>query len=213
VGVIVRHVVFLLVGCIVLTAETPPALAEGSGWRVFGPYSIKQPEICFYGSADVYRSNNVFKVWTKCLARDDLNKAVKNDATGTLSDTVAAKIAHSYVPPVASFQHLEGDQFIDAVIDEELANTGSLRPLKTVLLEVDCAKKRTREISSIALGDGQIRTSDTPKDWQSLSPLSGASSLSRILCVTPSKGRSQTRYASHAAMRSYRHYRSTAPRQ
>jgi hypothetical protein len=211
-GDLMRRGVAFLVGCIVLTAGAPPVSAGGPGWKIFGPYSAKQPQICFYSSADFTRSNNIIKVWTKCLDKKDLFKAADDDTTGTLSDTVAEKIARSYVPPIASVEHLEGDQFIDAVIDEELATTGGLRPLKTVLLEVDCAKKRTREISSSAPVDGQLRTSDTPKDWQRVSPLSEGSSLSRLLCANSPRVRSQLRYASHAATRAYRHYRSTVPR-
>jgi hypothetical protein len=201
-----------LVGFIVIIAVAPPVSAGGPGWRIFGPYSARQAEICFYSSADVSRSKNIRKVWTKCLDRNDLSKAAKDDATGALSDTVADKIAHSYVPPIASVEHLEGDQFIDAVFDEELANTGNLRPLRTALLEVDCATKRTREISSLAPVDGQLRTSDTPQAWQSVSPLSAVSSLSSLLCASSPKTRSPVRYATHAAARSRWRHRSNVPR-
>lgn len=201
-----------LVGCVVIIAAALPVSAGGPGWRIFGPYSAKQAEICFYSSADVSRSKNIRKVWTKCLDRNDLSKAAKDDTTGALSDTVADKIAHSYVPPVANVEHLEGDQFIDAVFDEELANKGNLRPLRTALLEVDCAAKRTREISSLAPVDGQLRTFDTPQDWQSVSPLSGVSSLSRLLCANSPKTRSPVQYATHTAARSRWRHRSNAPR-
>jgi hypothetical protein len=103
------------------------------------------------------------------------------------------------VPSVARVEHLEGDQFIDAVFDEELANTGNLRPFRTVLLEVDCTKKKMREISSIKPADGQLRTSDTPQDWPSVTPVGGGSSLSVLLCGNPPGIRSPVRYATHAA--------------
>jgi hypothetical protein len=204
----VRRRVVALVGCVVLIVGTLPVSAAGPAWRIFGPYSAKLPETCFYNSADISRSENIRTAWTKCLDRNDLNKAVKNDTTGALSDIVADKIAHSYVPSVARVEHLEGDQFIDAVFDEELANTGNLRPLRTVLLEVDCTKKKMREISSIKPADGQLRMSDTPQDWRSVTPVGGGSSLSVLLCGNPPSIRSPVRYATHAAARSHRRYRS-----
>jgi hypothetical protein len=201
-----------LAGCTVIIAMAFPVSAGGPGWRIFGPYSAKQAEICFYSSADVSRSKNILKVWTKCLDRNDLSKAVKDDSTGVLSDTVVDKIAHSYVPPVASVEHLEGDQFIDAVFDEELANTGNLRPIRAVLLEIDCATKRSREISSLAPVDGQLQTSDTPQDWQSVSPLSGASSLSSLLCTNSPETHSPAQHSTHTAARSRWRHRSNVPR-
>jgi hypothetical protein len=60
--------------------------------------------------------------------------------------------------------------------------------------------------------DGQLRTSDTPQDWQSVSPLSGVSSLSRLLCANSPKTRSPVQYATHTAARSRWRHRSDAPR-
>jgi hypothetical protein len=144
--------------------------------------------------------------------RNDQNKAVKADTTGTLSDSVADKIAHKYAPPVAKVEHLEGDQFIDAVFDEELANTGNLRPLKTVLLEVDCGKKRMREISSLVPSDGGLRTSDSPQDWHNVPANGRNSSLSVLLRGSPPRVHSPVRYATRAAARSRWPYRSSIPR-
>jgi hypothetical protein len=208
----VRYGVAALVGCIVLIAGAVPVTAGGPGWRIFGPYSAKLPETCFYNSVDVSRSKNIRTVWTKCLGRNDLNKAVKNDTTGTLSDTVADKIARNYVPSIAKVEHLEGDQFIDAVFDEELANTGGVQPLRTVLFEVDCAEKKIREVSSLKPADGQLRTSDMPQDWHGVTPVAGGSSLLVILCGKPSGVHSSVRYATRAAARLHRRYPPNVPR-
>jgi hypothetical protein len=94
-----------------------------------------------------------------------LNNAVKEDSTGSLSDIAAEKIAHDYVPPIAGIKALDGDQIVDAVMDEELANNGNIRPLVTVLREIDCAKRRARDLSIIKPVDGEVRSSDTPQDW------------------------------------------------
>jgi hypothetical protein len=132
-----------------LIAGVLPTFAAGLGWKVFSHQSVKEPEVCFYGSANVFRSDGVLSVWTKCLAKEDLSNALKEDSTGTLSDIAAEKIAHDYVPPIVGLTGLRGDQFIDAVVDEELANNGNIRPLVTVLREIDCAKRRSRELSVI----------------------------------------------------------------
>ena len=158
-----RAVAFFI-GCTALISGTLPACAASLGWKVLSYQSVKEPEVCFYGSANVFRANGLLSVWTKCLTAMDLNNAVTEDSSGSLSDIAAEKIAHDYVPPIANVKALEGDQIIDAVIDEELANSGNIRPLVTALREIDCAKKRARELSVIVPVDGQVRSSDTPQD-------------------------------------------------
>src|SRR5262249_29499064 len=122
-----RTIAFLI-GCTALISGALPTCAAGPGWKVLTYKSVKEPEVCFYGSANVFRANGLLSVWTKGLAKEDLN-TVKEDSTGSLSDIAAEKIAHDYVPPIAGIKVLEGDQIIDAVIDEELANNGNIRPL------------------------------------------------------------------------------------
>jgi hypothetical protein len=177
-----RTIAFLI-GCIALISGDLSTFAAGLGWKVLSHQSVKEPEVCFYGSANVFRANGRFSVWTKCLGKEDLNNAVKADSTGSLSDIAAEKIAHDYVPPVARLSGLKGDQFVDAVIDEELANNGNIRPLMTVLREIDCAKWRTRELSVVVPVDGQVRTSDTPQEWHRVPNLGDLASLSKLLCT------------------------------
>jgi hypothetical protein len=160
--------------------------------------SVKEPEGCFYGSANVFRANGLLSVWTKCLAKEDLNNAVREDSTGSLSDIAAEKIAHDYVPPIVGIKALEGDQIIDAVMEEELANNGTIRPLVTALREIDCAKRRARELSVIIPVDGQVRSSDTPQDWQRVPNVGDLASLSKLLCTTRPTLRSKGRWASRA---------------
>jgi hypothetical protein len=105
---------------------------------------------------------------------------VKEDSTGSLSDIAAEKIAHDYVPPIARVKALEGDQIVDAVMDEELANNGNIRPLVTALREIDCAKRQAREVSVIMPVDGQVRSSDTPQDWHRVFNVGDLASLSKI---------------------------------
>src|SRR5690242_5308473 len=92
-----------------------------------------------------FRANGRLSVWTKCLAKADLDNAVKEDATGSLSDIAAEKIAHDYVPPIASLSVLPGNQIVDAVMNEE--NNGNIRPLVTALREIDCFNRRARGLS------------------------------------------------------------------
>ena len=192
-----RTIAFLI-GCTGLISGALPACAGGPGWKVLSYQSIKEPQVCFYGSANVFRANGLLSVWTKCLAKEDLNNAVKEDSTGSLSDIAAQKIAHDYVPPIAGIKVLEGDQIIDAVIDEELANNGNIRPLVTALREIDCAKRRARELSVIIPLDGQVRSSDTPQDWHHVPNVGDLASLSQLLCAMPPTLRSKTRWASRA---------------
>jgi hypothetical protein len=192
-----RAVAFLI-GCTALISGDLPTCAAGLGWKVLSYQSVKESEVCFYGSADVVRSKGLISVWTKCLAKEDLNNAVKEDSIGSLSDIAAEKIAHDYVPPIAGVNALGGDQIVDAVIDEELANNGNIRPLVTALREIDCAKWRARELSVIIPVDGQVRSSDTPQDWRRVPNVGELASLSKLLCGKPPALRSKARWASRA---------------
>jgi len=175
----------VIVGSAALICGALPACAAGLGWKVLSYQSVKEPEVCFYGSANVYRANGHLSVWIKCLAKEDLENAVKADATGSFSDIAAEKIAHDYVPPIARIAALPGDQIVDAVINEELADNGNIRPLVTVLRELDCSKRRVRDLSTIKPVDGQLRSSDTPLDWHPLPSAGQLASLSKLLCAQP----------------------------
>jgi hypothetical protein len=167
----------VIVGSAALICGALPACAAGLGWKVLSYQSVKAPEICFYGSANVYRANGHLSVWIKCLAKEDLENAVKADAADSFSDIAAEKIAHDYVPPIARIAALPGDQIVDAVMNEELANNGNIRPLVTALREIDCSKRRVRDRSIIKPVDGQLLSSDTPLDWH---PLPSAGELASL---------------------------------
>jgi hypothetical protein len=182
-----------LIGFAALVFGALSAHAGGLGWKVFSLQSVKEPEVCFYGSANIFRANGRLSVWTKCLAKEDLNKAVKADATGSLSDIAAEKIAHDYIPPIAGLAALQGDQIVDAVVHEELANTGNIRPLVTALREIDCAKRRARELTAIVPVGGQVHSADTPQDWRPVPNAGEMASLSKLLCTTAPVVRSNRR--------------------
>jgi hypothetical protein len=158
--------------------------------------SAKEPEVCFYGSANVFRANGRVNVWTKCLVKEDLDNAVKADSTGSLSDIAAEKIAHDYIPPIARIGALPGDQIVDAVMNEELANNGNIRPLVTALREIDCSKRRVRDLSIIKPVDGQVRSSDTRQDWHPVPSTGELASLSKLLCAQPAPVRHYRRSTS-----------------
>jgi hypothetical protein len=175
----------VIVGSAALICGALPACAAGLGWKVLSHQSAKEPEVCFYGSANVFRANGRVNVWTKCLVKEDLDNAVKADSTGSLSDIAAEKIAHDYIPPIARIGALPGDQIVDAVMNEELANNGNIRPLVTALREIDCSKRRVRDLSIIKPVDGQVRSSDTPQDWHPVPSTGELASLSKLLCAQP----------------------------
>jgi hypothetical protein len=191
-----RTFALLLLGCAALASGAIPTQAGGLGWKVFSHQSAKEPKVCFYGSANVFRANGRHSVWTKCLAKADLDSAVKADATGSLSDIAADKIAHDYVPPIAGLIRLPGDQIVDAVMDEELANNGNIRPLVTALREVDCSKGRARDLSVIMPVGGEVRISDRPQDWHPVPTAGELASLSKLLCATPTPVRHYRRSTS-----------------
>ena len=171
--------------------RSAPRTVAGLGWKVFSHQLAKEPEVCFYGSANVFRANGRLSVWTKCLGKADLDNAVKADAI----DMAAEKIAHDYTPPIAKLTTLQGDRIVDAVMNEELANNGSLRPLVTALREIDCSKRRARDLSIIIIPmDGQVHSSDTPQDWHPVPNIGELASLSRLLCAPPATVRPHQRW-------------------
>src|SRR5262249_53666773 len=155
-----------LVGCTALICGALPTCAAGLGWKVLSYQSVKEPEVCFYGSANVYRANGLLSVWTKCLAKDDLDNAVKADSTGSLSDIAAEKITNFYSPPFEALNAVQGKQSVDAVSEKKLANTGNIRPFGTSFGKIDCKKSGARDFIFIIPADGQVRSSDAPQDWQ-----------------------------------------------
>jgi hypothetical protein len=171
-----------------------PTHAGGLGWKISSYQSARVSEVCFYGSANVFRENGRVSVWTKCLAKADLDSAVKADSTGSLSDIAADKIAHDHIPPIARLSRLGGDQVVDAVMNEELANNGNIRPLVTALREIDCSKRRARELSVIVPLDGQVHSSDAPQDWHPVPNVGELASLSRLLCASPATIRPHRRW-------------------
>jgi len=60
-----RTVAFLI-GCTALISGALPTCAAGLVWKVLSPQSVKEPEVCFYASANVDRANGLPSVWTKC---------------------------------------------------------------------------------------------------------------------------------------------------
>jgi hypothetical protein len=191
-----RTFAFLL-GCVLLTAGSVPVGAAGLSWKVLNPVA-KGTEVCLYGSENVVRTDSHVLLWTKCVAKEDLASAVREDATGSLSDIAAAEIAHDYVPPIVKIYPLQGDQIIDAVVHEELANNGTVRPLLTALREIDCAKGRVRDLSVVAPGDGQINSSDVPQDWHRIPQSGDLASLEKLLCESGPPGHSKTHVAHRA---------------
>jgi hypothetical protein len=46
-------------GCAALFSGDLPTCATGLGWKVLSHQSVKEPEVCFYGSANVSRGNGL----------------------------------------------------------------------------------------------------------------------------------------------------------
>jgi hypothetical protein len=78
--------------------------------------------------------SGILSVWTKCLAKEDLNNAVKEGSTGLLSDIAAEKIAH--------------DGWSAAAIQAGLFDTGTdrMRTLKPSLALPSSAERITTSL-------------------------------------------------------------------
>src|SRR5262249_1149811 len=84
-----------------LIAGVLPTFAAGLGWKVLSLQSVKEPEVCFHGFANVFRADGRSSVWTKCLAKKDLKQCSERilPVHSRISPLKKSrKIAHDYVP-------------------------------------------------------------------------------------------------------------------
>jgi len=70
--------------------------------------------LCFYEAKGVVQEpEHHLRVWTKCLSQSSLdNIDIEKDFDGRILKAAAEKVAHYYVPPIATVEHINFDQVV-----------------------------------------------------------------------------------------------------
>ena len=84
--------------------------------------------------------------------------------------------------PIARIEVLDGSVALQTIIDEELANSGTIQPIATVLLEMDCIQRMSRQLTVILAVGGEVRSGDTPQDWLYIPAEGETASLFHLFC-------------------------------
>jgi len=174
-----RHLLF-----IALMGATS-AQAADVDWKLYGGATIDQKaEVCFYDANGVtWKSDKLFRVWTKCLLRADILKVDTKKGPGkAIIDESAKRVAHHYVPPIATVENAVADLLVDYTFFEVVADLGNLEPTGRMLYEIDCSEDKVRWLSLFIQRNGAQYNKNTPGDWEYIAPETNVARLAKLLC-------------------------------
>ncbi len=164
-----------------LAASVAAAQSPTHAWHFYGV--TQDGTSLFYSSTDLSRTpDGHVQVWTKGL----LSKAVQREGDHLVKDKEALKrIVASVVigaQPITSVQKLTQDEVTEVALEEEVANRGQLAPVMRILLEVDCAGKMVRSLSTYINKGGRSGSSEKPTEWDHVAPESTGETLYSLVC-------------------------------
>jgi hypothetical protein len=175
----VRIAVLLLI-----TLCAPLALAQTkSDWKLYAFSNAPNEVALFYLQSDMTReAAGHVRVWTKALDSAKLNQASKTlPEGGEIIKRALAKVAQSYMPPMAVNGKLTAKQSMNVTLLEQIADDSSAspEPVARVLYEIDCARKMAHQMSAIwASGT----TDDQVGEWEHIPPESTINALRVMVC-------------------------------
>jgi hypothetical protein len=97
-------------------------------------------------------------------------------------EKVVRKLAHGYMPPIATAEMPDTDQVITIIQYEETANIAAFQPRGRIFYELNCPEQMIRELSIYVEVDGKTGSIDKPSDWRHVSPETNGARLLKILC-------------------------------
>lgn len=171
----------------ILFALAGPVLAQAGGvdWKFYGGARIADEDsLCFFDAKGVNPlPENHVRVWVKCVLASDMDKIdVAKDFNGKIMEDAAQKVAHSYMPPIATVQDIDFNKSIAITTYEVIANKGYVQPQAKILYELDCSRLMLRELSLYIETGGKAGSIRKPRDWSYIPPESNGANLSKILC-------------------------------
>jgi hypothetical protein len=172
-----------VVACVAtfLVFASLPVQAAGPNWKLLSHESFMEPVVCFYQASDVFRAaNGHVNVWTKCLSDADIDAAFFGHSLTNFSSARTADMNDDV--STARIEVLDGSAALRTIVDEELANSGTIKPIATVLLEIDCIQRMSRQLTVILALDGEVRSADAPQDWLHIPVEGETASLFHLFC-------------------------------
>jgi hypothetical protein len=175
-----------LIIALCLIAACANAMASDVDWKMYGAASVDGPEICFYDAMGVAATpDKHVRVWTKCLPQQDLdNTDTEHDFEGTILNHVVEKVAHRYLPPIASVENIDGHKRLAITLYEETADIADIQPHSRIYYEIDCAQKMLRELSISFSVNGKRGSREKPSEWKYIPPEGNGATLFSLLCLT-----------------------------
>jgi len=180
----------IIATCALAFAFATSAKEEDVDWKMYGSVmdgsaSIAGPSVCFYDANTVTRAANSFvSVWTKCLARKDIDGVSVDDDVGKrITEGAARSVAAGYVPPIIVIGQLEFKQLPDVVAYEEIADISAIEPQMQILDEINCPERMRRSLSITIHTNGRAIFKDNPGEWHYVPPEGNAATLVKILCA------------------------------
>ncbi len=169
-----------------LLASAGSAQAADVDWKVYGAANVDQKaEVCFYEANGVTaKPDTLVRVWAKCLLQADIKKIdVKKAFGGAILEESATRVAHHYLPPLATVEITNSDQIVDYTLYEVIADLATnLEPTGRMLYEIDCSEKKVHELSIFIRRNGATYSRNTPSDWQYIAPETNVARLAKLLC-------------------------------
>jgi hypothetical protein len=161
------------------------AQALSVDWKFYGGASVMEDsEYCFYDAEGVAPKPDAhILVWTKCLPQKDIEAIdIEKEFDGRILKNSAEKVAHYYVPPIATIENIDVNQRMAVTQYEETANISNIQPRARILYEFNCSERMLRELSIYVQANGKIGSRDKPNDWRHIPPEGNGASLLKILC-------------------------------
>jgi hypothetical protein len=179
VGTVWWFLLYAAVAPIATAEEKPP------DWKYSGTNKAESSSellAAFYSAGEISRlPDGHVQVREKLLSNADLLRAFDSMSREQI-DAIRKRIANSYVPPYALDHKLSEGALVWVVAQEELANSARIQPRMLGLIEFDCSRRLSRELSMHAATPENPGSADERSEWRRTPPESSAASLLALVC-------------------------------
>ena len=173
----------IIVACVLALTLASSAQAADVDWKLYGGAAVAGHSVCFYDANSVARTTSGYvRVWTKCLAQNDLERADLSDEN---AQDAAKKIIRGYVPPIIVIGKMDFKRIPEIVGAEETANLGAIEPQAQIFDEMNCSERMMRTLSVSIHTNGQRGFNNKPSEWEYVPPEGNSATLLKLLCRFP----------------------------
>lgn len=178
--------------CTIALMLASAGYAADVDWKLYGSASLAGPSFCFYDAKSAARlPDGHIRVWTKCLAQQDLDALdITTELGKQIVDDAVKKLNAGYIPPIIVIGKMDIKQLSQVLAYEETANFGAIEPQAQLFDELNCSERMMRNLSGIIQTNGQSVFKNTPSNWESVPPEGNGATLLKILCPVQGHGQS-----------------------